>query len=471
MEIRYPLDGNNDGTLHLYPRIPILASNHLMQEESFIRADAAIEPRTFESPFYSPSSIVAIFNAATVTREEKKLIGLKGIFKKSGAANYNGFYYNKLKDEASDYSITLVTPTLLHNKLDDNKTIECNAFITRKLDKQGRIEIHLNLVELLAERINSFSEEDARKIMLLNKKVDSGFKDLDAHIKTKIFNNEPLNIKLVMGKSAIIDSDIKKGMESAIALYNIEYHRVSLSAPKEIIAKIQSLDSEGADIICVARGGGENLQTFDDLDICESILDCKTIIASAIGHADNVTLFEKLSDKKFITPTQFGNYLKEIYNSTVEELQQSKAKLVNDITQQLSANFKKQVDNLNEQLRLSKELHEKTKEDLNKTYAEKLSAANTQLKHFRELSSKTSTEKAGLHEKETQALKTQINSLFIQINSQEKLIKQAEENAWSYKRQLNYAKERSRTSVGNIIAIVIITLIIGLIIGVLLAKR
>jgi exodeoxyribonuclease VII large subunit len=182
-------------------------------------------------------------------------------------------------------------------------------------------------------------------------------------------------------------------------------------------------------------------------------------------------LFEKLSDKKFITPTHFGNYLKEIYNSTVEELQQSKAKLVNDITQQLSANFKKQIDNLNEQLRLSKELHEKTKQDLDKTYAEKLNAANTQLKHFQELSSKTSIEKAGLYQKETQALKTQINSLFTQINSQEKLIKQAEDNAWSYKRQLNYAKERSRTSIGNIIAIVIITLIVGLIIGVLLAKR
>ena len=32
--------------------------------------------------FFSPSSIVAIFNAATVTKEEKKIINIRGIFKK-----------------------------------------------------------------------------------------------------------------------------------------------------------------------------------------------------------------------------------------------------------------------------------------------------------------------------------------------------------------------------------------------------
>ena len=34
--------------------------------------------------FFSPASIVAIFNAATVTKEEKKIIQVRGIFKKNG---------------------------------------------------------------------------------------------------------------------------------------------------------------------------------------------------------------------------------------------------------------------------------------------------------------------------------------------------------------------------------------------------
>lgn len=395
-----------------------------MTEGSFIPANASIEPRTFESTFYSPSAIVAIFNAATITKEEKKVIQVKGIFKKSGNANYSGFYYNTLKDEAADYSITLVTPVLLHNKLDDNKTIDCNGFISRRLDKYGRIEIRIHLVELLAERANRFSDEETKKILLINKKIELGFKDLDAHIKSRIFNNETITIKVVMGKSGIIDSDIKKGMQSSSSLFNIEYHRVSLSAPNDIVAMIKSLDTPQTDLICVARGGGEHLETFEDFDICQVILECKTIIASAIGHAENVTLFEKLSDKKFITPTQFGNYLKEIYDHTIEELQRSKAKLVQDVTQQLSANFKKQVDNLNEQLKLSKQLHEKTKEDLNKTYAEKLDAANVQLKNFQALASKTANDKASIYQREAESLKTQVNSLSRQLSVQDDLLQQ-----------------------------------------------
>ena len=41
-------------------------------------------PTVAEHVFFSPSSIVAIFNAATNTREEKRIIQVRGIFKKSG---------------------------------------------------------------------------------------------------------------------------------------------------------------------------------------------------------------------------------------------------------------------------------------------------------------------------------------------------------------------------------------------------
>jgi exodeoxyribonuclease VII large subunit len=439
-----------------------------MPENSSIPLNTSFEARTFESTFYSPSSIVAVFNAATVTKEEKKLIQVKGIFKKTGNANYSGFYYNTLKDEAADYSITLVTPALLHNKLDDNKTIECNGYISRRLDKYGRIEIRFHLVELLAERANQFSQEDTKKILLINKKIELGFKDLDAHIKSKIFNNETISVIVIMGKSGIIDSDIKKAMQSVISLFDVQYHRVSLSAPNEIMQAIQTFNKNDIDLICVARGGGENLETFEDPDLCQTILDCETIIASAIGHAENVTLFEKLSDKKFITPTQFGNYLKEIYDHTVEEFQRSKAKLVNDVTQQLSANFNKQIQNLQEQLKLSKELHEKTKEDLNKTYAENLIAANMQLKNFQELSSNTAGEKASIHKAETEALKGQLQMLSRQLSTQDNMIKRAEDIAYAYKRQLTQAKSKQRDI---FISVIIVAFVFGLIIWIILSRK
>jgi hypothetical protein len=445
-----------------------------------------------EEVFFSPSSIVAIFNAATVTKEEKKIINVRGIFKKTGTLNYSGYYYNRLKDEASDNYITLVTSALMHNQIEDNKTIEFKGFITRKTTNKGSIEIIINLIELLSERVNKFSAEESKKILLINKKVDIGFKDLDALIKNKIFNNKQISIKVILGKAGIIDSDIKKGMEEAIALYDIEYHRISLSSPEQIINKIESLDVPGTDLICVARGGGDNLNVFDDLDICESILDRKTMIASAIGHAENITLFEKLSDKKFITPTQFGNYLKEIYNSTVEEFEQSKAKLAKDITTQLSANYGKQIQNLNDQLVASKTLYEKTILETNKNHAEQLLTLSNKLKSFEELGKKTTEEKANLHLIEVKNLKKQILDLTnlhqiqveqlnnlqtekmkslndqIQIlqnqqSQKDKLIQQANDLASSYQKQLQAAQLKTEPNIGAIIIAVIIGIIIGLI--------
>lgn len=165
-----------------------------------------------DNPFFSPASILAIFNAHLSVREEKKIIQVRGVFRKVGTANYGGFYYNRLKDEASDNSITLVTAALLHNQLDDNRTIEFNGFITRRLDKLGRIELIIHLMDIISEQVNKFSEEEVKKIALLNKKVAAGFRDLDAHIKSAIFQDRRMTVKVIMGRSAIIDTDIKKAM-------------------------------------------------------------------------------------------------------------------------------------------------------------------------------------------------------------------------------------------------------------------
>jgi exodeoxyribonuclease VII large subunit len=135
--------------------------------------------------------------------------------------------------------------------------------------------------------------------------------------------------------------------------------------------------------------------------------------------------------------------------TTVEELQRSKAKLVNDITQQLTANFNKQIQNLQEQLKLSREHHDRTKEDLAKTY----------------------NQKEVLYKQETQTLNQHVRTLTTQLNSQERLIKQAEDSAWFYKRQLREVQGKSGSSISRIVGIVIIALIIGVIIGIILVKR
>jgi len=80
------------------------------------------------------------------------------------------------------------------------------------------------------------------------------------------------------------------------------------------------------------------------------------LLVTAIGHKDDVTLLQKVADKAFIIPSELGQFLNDTYNQTLEELQNSKAKLIESIKTQLTANYQKQIDNLNEKLKGLEEL-------------------------------------------------------------------------------------------------------------------
>ena len=311
---------------------------------------------------YSPASLISIFNNHTIIREERKLVRIKGVYLKTGKDAYGGFYYDKLKDESSDYQMTLITPALVRNQLEEHKTIEFQGFITRRIDRMGRIELQLNISELTNQQENRFSEEDVKRLDILNRKISTGLKDLDAYLQQNIYGNKTSRIDIIIGRAGIIDTDIRKALKEGIAFYDLQFHRVNLSSPAEISAKIRQLEAAQSAVIAIARGGGENLEVFDKPETCEAALSSTSIIVSAIGHAENVTLFEKIADKKFITPTDLGNYLVNLYNDYTASLQQSKAKMVKDISEQLKANYEKQLQVAGERFKAVEDLLQKNKQ-------------------------------------------------------------------------------------------------------------
>jgi exodeoxyribonuclease VII large subunit len=70
---------------------------------------------------------------------------------------------------------------------------------------------------------------------------------------------------------------------------------------------------------------------------------------------------------------------KETYNQTIEELQHSKAKLVETVTVQLKANYEKQIENLNEKIKGLEELKKQSTGDLEKVYSEKINLLQQQI--------------------------------------------------------------------------------------------
>jgi exodeoxyribonuclease VII large subunit len=82
-------------------------------------------------------------------------------------------------------------------------------------------------------------------------------------------------------------------------------------------------------------------------------LHLQSYFIPAIGHKEDVTLLQQIADKAFITPTALGQYFNDIYDSTVAELQNSKAGLISSITKDVESRYESQLHHLKIRVRYS----------------------------------------------------------------------------------------------------------------------
>lgn len=308
---------------------------------------------------YTPASLLHLFNSILSPAATKKIILLKGIYVAGKGVTYAGFFYDTLKDEATDAVVTLVVPALLRSGLTHNKTIEFYGYITKRVVLHGgRIEVHAVMTQLLQQTANTYSEKEVRTVELLQQKAELGYGDVDNFLKRRIANEEAVRVRILIGKTAIIDSDISHALESSVGFYVVAFERINLSSEAEILQALQQWnDASANDLLVLSRGGGDNLEVFNSVAVAAYCLELEPLFLTAIGHKEDNPLVQKMADKAFITPTALGQYLNRMYNETVAELQDSKARLVETITLQLGANYHKQVSNLEEKVRHLEELN------------------------------------------------------------------------------------------------------------------
>lgn len=322
---------------------------------------------------YSPLAILNLFNNSISVNQTKRIIKLKGVFIPRGSTAYGGYYYDSLRDESADALLTIIVPALIRNTLQENKTIIVNGFISRRVvNSASRIEVQFTVTDFVEETQNRYSEDDLQRVSLLQAKANVGFRDVQGWIKEKINREEHFKIGVIIGKSAIIDQDIKHQLRESIGFYDLFFHKISLSSEQEIINAMEVLDGQGIDVIVISRGGGENLEMFNKPSIAEKAITLKSLFITAIGHKSDVTLLQQVADKAFITPSEFGQFLNDTYNHTVEEIQNSKARLVETVTKQLNALYQKEIETLNEKVKGVQDLKNKSQADLEKLYKEQI---------------------------------------------------------------------------------------------------
>jgi hypothetical protein len=374
----------------------------------FVRNLAAMETEGSQLITYSPAAVLNLFNNSISVNQARRIIQLKGVYIQGKNTVYSGYYYDTFRDESSEAAITILVPPLIRNELKPNKTVTVTGFITRRIvNASGSIQIQLTVTDLVEQTQNKYSDDEIKKIELMQAKASTGYRDVYSWLKERIITEQPFKIGIIIGKTGIIDNDIKHQLRESIGFYDLSFHRVNLTSEQEILAAMDRLNAEHYGLIAISRGGGENLDIFNKSNLAEKAIGLESLLITAIGHKDDVTLLQKVADKSFITPSELGQFLNDTYNHTVEELQNSKAKLIDAVKAQLNANYQKEIDNLNEKLKANEELRVKTTGDLEKVYQEKIALLNSQLNGSLQLQ----TEKlAVLHEQIT-AYKAKVSSL------------------------------------------------------------
>lgn len=93
-------------------------------------------------------------------------------------------------------------------------------------------------------------------------------------------------------------------------------------------------DNLGADIIVLARGGGsiEDLWSFNEIEVLESIYACKTPVVSAIGHESDYLLSDYVADLRAPTPSAAMQMILQDKNTLIMQLMELENTLLQNIS-------------------------------------------------------------------------------------------------------------------------------------------
>jgi exodeoxyribonuclease VII large subunit len=120
----------------------------------------------------------------------------------------------------------------------------------------------------------------------------------------------PSNIGLVTAKGSSAQADLLKILTQRLPGLILKTLPVNVQGYQAVPTLLKALASinhhpEKFDLVIIARGGGslEDLAAFNDESVVRAVFACKVPIISAIGHEDDWTLVDFVSDLRASTPS------------------------------------------------------------------------------------------------------------------------------------------------------------------------
>ncbi len=335
-------------------------------------------------PIYSPASVIGIFSNALKLNATVNLIYLKGRYAFGGGKSYGNYYYDLLFSEGDHTSIGIRISSLLRSKITNNEVYTLRGFIEKSI-KNSSIELRFVVDEIVQQEERSISEEELERYALIQKKLESGSKNLETLIRDKMLKDEKVRVANIYGNNAIVQKDFFEGLDVSQKYFDISDHSCNITSSMAIISKLKEISALDYDIVALVRGGGDrhSMETFNDLSLSELFITMKPVTVTAIGHTVDETLLDKLADKRFHLPHDYGAGLHTIAEKLSHERSNSRALLIDEVKKDITKQFSEQVETLEKQLKKKNEefteaqkTYKEQVENYNKTFTDQLKVRN-----------------------------------------------------------------------------------------------
>lgn len=237
-------------------------------------------------------------------------VSLKGINNEDSKKLENGKIY-KIIGELKKYK-TLENPK------------GSNQLEVKEIEKVENENIYLNTLKRKEEILK---RKKIDVLSVIKKKIDKKEKINLLYIVSKSFdiNNKKRDIlnDLYLNESEkkILKYDFGLDFENESNIIRMKLETSEFFDKKRVLSEIRKKQkNKKIDGLVFIKGGGNDLDYFDDIVFCEKIVELGVPFITAIGHTnDNDLLLSQLSDANYNTPTRLGIGFLEIYNSIYSE--------------------------------------------------------------------------------------------------------------------------------------------------------
>ena len=146
----------------------------------------------------------------------------------------------------------------------------------------------------------------------------------------------PKRIGIVTAKSGAVIDDICKVARDHNVYVNLILCPAKVQgedAAITLIKGIKRLEELGVDIIIIGRGGGsmEDLWCFNDERLARAVYDCTIPVISGVGHEPDWTIIDGVADLRAATPTDAAKLAIPVLRERLENLDNCKDRLKNNI--------------------------------------------------------------------------------------------------------------------------------------------